>query len=48
MSITGAALFVEALKKEKVKILFGYPGGQAINVLPGVSVRPASGGSLAR
>ncbi|MBC3804298.1 biosynthetic-type acetolactate synthase large subunit [Acetobacterium fimetarium] len=32
MEITGAALFVEALKKEKVEILFGYPGGQAIDL----------------
>ena len=32
MKITGAELFVEALKKEKVKVLFGYPGGQAIDL----------------
>lgn len=32
MNVTGAQLFVKALKKEKVKILFGYPGGQAIDL----------------
>lgn len=32
MNITGAELFVEALKKEKVDVLFAYPGGQAIDL----------------
>ena len=32
MNITGAQLFVKALKREKVNILFGYPGGQAIDL----------------
>ena len=32
MQITGAELFVKALKEEKVDILFGYPGGQAIDL----------------
>lgn len=30
--ITGAELFVKALKEEGVDILFGYPGGQAIDL----------------
>ncbi|WP_343209510.1 biosynthetic-type acetolactate synthase large subunit [Anaerolentibacter hominis] len=30
--ITGAELFVKALKEENVDILFGYPGGQAIDL----------------
>ena len=29
MQITGADLFVKALKEEGVKVLFAYPGGQA-------------------
>lgn len=32
MDITGAELLVKALKQEKVDILFGYPGGQAIDM----------------
>ena len=32
MSITGAELFVKALKAEHVEVLFGYPGGQAIDL----------------
>lgn len=32
MEITGAELFVKAIIKEKVNILFGYPGGQAIDL----------------
>lgn len=32
MDITGAELLVKALKQEKVDILFGYPGGQAIDL----------------
>ncbi len=32
MDITGAELLVKALKEEKVDILFGYPGGQAIDL----------------
>ena len=30
MKISGAELFVKALKEEKVDVLFAYPGGQAI------------------
>ena len=32
MEISGAELFVKALKEERVEILFGYPGGQAIDL----------------
>ena len=32
MSITGAELFVKALKKEDVDTLFAYPGGQVIDL----------------
>ena len=32
MKITGAELFVKALKEEKVDTLFAYPGGQAIDL----------------
>lgn len=32
MNITGAQLFVKALKKENVDVLFAYPGGQAIDL----------------
>ena len=32
MEITGAELFVKALKEEQVDILFAYPGGQAIDL----------------
>ena len=32
MWITGAELFVKALKEEKVDTLFAYPGGQAIDL----------------
>lgn len=32
MEITGAELFVKALKEEKVDVLFAYPGGQAIDL----------------
>lgn len=32
MEITGAQLFVKALRKEGIDILFGYPGGQAIDL----------------
>lgn len=32
MSITGAELFVKALKAEQVDILFAYPGGQVIDL----------------
>ena len=32
MKISGAELFVKALKEEKVDVLFAYPGGQAINL----------------
>ena len=32
MEITGAELFVKALKEESVTTLFAYPGGQAIEI----------------
>ena len=32
MEITGAELFVKALKEEAVTTLFAYPGGQAIDL----------------
>ena len=32
MSMTGAELFVKALKEEQVDTLFAYPGGQAIDL----------------
>ncbi len=32
MDITGAALFAHALKQEGVELVFGYPGGQAIDL----------------
>lgn len=32
MLMTGAELFVHALKAEDVKILFAYPGGQSIDL----------------
>ena len=32
MEITGAELFVKALKKEEINVVFGYPGGQAIDL----------------
>ena len=32
MLVTGAELFVKAMKAEKVKTLFAYPGGQAIDL----------------
>lgn len=32
MQITGAELFVKALRKENVDVLFAYPGGQAIDL----------------
>ena len=32
MLITGAELFVKALKEEKVDTMFAYPGGQAIDL----------------
>lgn len=32
MQITGADLFVKALKEEGVKVLFAYPGGQAVDL----------------
>ncbi|MFW6238783.1 MAG: thiamine pyrophosphate-binding protein, partial [Halanaerobiales bacterium] len=29
---TGAEIFVEALKREEVEVIFGYPGGAVINL----------------
>ncbi|MDE6474441.1 MAG: biosynthetic-type acetolactate synthase large subunit [Clostridia bacterium] len=36
--ITGAQLFVKALKAEKVETLFAYPGGQVIDILDALYV----------
>lgn len=36
MEITGAELLVKALQKEKVEVLFAYPGGQAIDLFDAV------------
>ena len=36
--MTGADVFVKALKEEKVDALFAYPGGQAIEIVRGGSV----------
>ena len=33
MDITGAELFVKALKEESVTTLFAYPGGQALSLI---------------
>ncbi|MDD5005153.1 MAG: biosynthetic-type acetolactate synthase large subunit [Candidatus Omnitrophica bacterium] len=30
--MTGAQIFIEALKKEKVEVIFGYPGGQVLPI----------------
>ncbi|MDP8218015.1 MAG: biosynthetic-type acetolactate synthase large subunit [Candidatus Theseobacter exili] len=32
MSMTGAAMVIECFKKEKVEVLFGYPGGTVIDI----------------
>lgn len=32
MEITGAELFVKAIKEEHVTTLFAYPGGQAMDM----------------
>ena len=32
MEITGAQMFVKAIKEESVTTLFAYPGGQAIDL----------------
>jgi len=30
MKMTGAQIILESLKREKVKVLFGYPGGSVL------------------
>ena len=40
MQITGAQLFVKALKEEGVEVLFGYPGGQAIDLFDALHGEP--------
>lgn len=30
--LSGSAMICEALKEENVKIVFGYPGGAALNI----------------
>ena len=35
---TGAEIFVECLLKEKVKVLFGIPGGSVLSVVPACAV----------
>lgn len=32
MEITGSEMVIEALKKEKVEVVFGYPGGAVLNI----------------
>ncbi|MCX8028248.1 MAG: biosynthetic-type acetolactate synthase large subunit [Thermodesulfovibrionales bacterium] len=32
MKLTGAEIFVQSLKKEGVKVIFGYPGGVILNI----------------
>jgi len=32
MKLTGAQILIEALKKENVKVVFGYPGGQVLAI----------------
>ena len=32
MKIKGAQIFLECLKKEKVKVIFGYPGGSVLDI----------------
>ena len=32
MEMTGARILMECLKREGVELLFGYPGGQAIDL----------------
>ncbi|WP_195267670.1 biosynthetic-type acetolactate synthase large subunit [Eubacterium sp. 1001713B170207_170306_E7] len=41
MEITGAALFVKALEAEGVDMVFGYPGGQAIDLFDALYDHPA-------
>lgn len=40
MQITGADLFVKALKEEQVRTLFAYPGGQAIDLFDALYKEP--------
>ena len=46
MEITGAELFVKALKAEWVKMLFGYPGGHRGKA--GESLQDRAGGGRGR
>ena len=32
MKLTGAQIVIEALKRENVEIVFGYPGGSVLNL----------------
>lgn len=41
MKITGAALFTKALKAEGVDMIFGYPGGQAIDLFDALYDHPS-------
>lgn len=41
MKITGAALFTKALKVEGVDMVFGYPGGQAIDLFDALYDHPS-------
>ncbi len=40
MQISGAELFVNALKAEQVDTLFAYPGGQAIDLFDALYQEP--------
>ena len=37
---TGADLFIEALQKENVEIIFGYPGGAALPIYDALYKNP--------
>ncbi|TFG62013.1 MAG: acetolactate synthase large subunit, partial [Spirochaetales bacterium] len=41
MKKRGAQLIVEALKKEQVEVVFGYPGGQIISVFDALYMEPS-------
>ena len=41
MKITGAALFTKALEAEGVDMVFGYPGGQAIDLFDALYDHPS-------
>ena len=44
MKITGAALFTKALEAEGVDMVFGYPGGQAIDLFDALRRPPVRRG----